>query len=566
MIFWIFIAALYAPPAVRLILAFFRFFALPFSRAKAIAPDDPDKRSFLKVIADVFAEYEYVINPPRFFLIGIPLTLVSGYAATAYFTRGAWPFSARTVALIVGFAALNAVALDLRRSAELRLAEYLRERPRIHPRDFFRLFKRDLAFGVRDIFDYPSRDLLPDEADFRAKGRPEHSRLRLVAGVLDTYYVTSIIIVCTRKLGPVFGREVAECVTTLWGKRMLQLARNRLCVEGLERLNGKRGRFLLISNHKSTLDFVFCFFALSEVIVGHRRLKPRFIVAKDHFKDNFLIHRILGIGIAIEVLGMVFIERKNREKSFENLRQAARDIVQNDVDIAIFPQGTRAMGNFDRAGKRRDAGYYTTVPSRDPSKPLAHLKKGTAHLILDTLVEMRATCPDEHLHLVFIGIQGTASTLPRGSLTVQTENTVTFNVGDVVALPAKLADELIHLSHVDEAAAQSHRNQFVERMNALIDDKLTEAMGLHDALKKRFLTDLKGAFRYEPDKIEAISRALDAAAKHSPGVYQIIDRIYSLPPSDWNGYLSQLCQLLQGRIDVERFQPILQDVSEKLVA
>lgn len=566
MMSWIFISVLYALPFLRLGLAVPRSIAALFTRSRdASVPGSPE--GLFHSVARGIAGCEYLVNPFRFFLVGVPLTLLSGYDVIAYFLRGSWPFSPRTIAFTVGFAALNAVTLDLRRATDLRLAEFLREHPRIHPGDFFRLFKRDLAFGVRDLFNHPTRDISLEDADFRAKGRPEQSFFRLAAGAFDTYYLTSIVIVAARKLGPAFGREVAEAVTILWGKRMLELSHNQLLVRGLERLDGKRGRFLLIFNHKSSLDFMICFFALSEVIVGHRPLRPRFIVAKDHFRDNVLIHRLIGLGLAIEVLGMVFVERKNRTRSFENLKQAARDIVEKDIDVAIYPQGTRAMGNFDRAGKRRDAGYYTTVSGKDPAKPLSHLKKGTAHLVLDTLVEMRERCPDEALHLVFIGIQGTASTLPRGSFKVQTENTVLFNVGDIVTLPAKLADDVVsRAASPDDIPDEDRRQQFIERMNALIDGKLTDAMGLHDALKKRFLTDLKGAFRFEPDKIDAISRALDAAGRRSSGVYQIIDRIYSLPPAEWNGYLSQLCQLLQGRIEMEHFQPILQDVSEKLVA
>lgn len=570
--FLIFIGVLYLIPAQRLVLSqlrkLFSLFVKKDFKPVGVVPDagvvvSPLRKIALAIISAI-CEIEYVLTPFRFYLVGVPVTFVVSFLLITYGVTGSVSVPVPMVLSLVACSLINAFAQSHKIATNLRLVEFLRQHPRIHPQDFFTLYKRELAFGVPDLFHHTLvREIGPEDADFRAKGRPKQTSSVLFASALDTGYLNYLILTALRHVGPGYAREITDPVGCLWGKRMLERTKNQITVTGLEKLAGLNGRFLLVFNHKSSLDFVLTFFAFSDVQLGSRGVRPRFIVAKDHFKDNPILYRMLGIGMVCEAMDMVFIERKDRYKSFENLRQAACFMVDKDIDIAIYPQGTRAIGNFDRTGKRRDAGYYTTVSIKDPAKPLSHIKKGTAYLVLDTLKEMRARGMDENLHLVFVGIQGTANTLPRGSFRVQTENNVQFSVGDVVALPPHLADDIL-LPEEDDSTDK--KLEFVDRMNSLIDAKLEDAMGLHVALKKRFLTELKGAFRFDEEKIENIASMLDLDQQKTSGtVYQIIDRVYSLPPEEWNGYLSQLCQLMQGRAEPERFLPILEDVSGKLV-
>lgn len=569
----IFLGFLYAIPLVKFVFNFIlklaTLFAKPMSLDAVVIPDPRSKKLLAKwglLMLRFCGETEYVLHPFRFYLVGIPIALFCVFELGYYFLQGRLPVDSNAVSFLVGFAVLNFWAQAQKQATNLRLTEFLRIHPDIHPEDFFTLFKLDLAFGLTRLFQYQVRSISPEEADFREKGRPTQTAFILLGSLLDTGYLTYMALTAHKKLGPHYAREVSDHIAALWGKRILQRCKNHLLVQGLEKLKDCSGHFLLVFNHKSALDFVLTFFALSGVCVGNRTLRPRFVVAKDHFYDNPIIYRMLGIGMVCQAMDMIFIERKNRSKSFENLKQAAKHMIEKDIDIAIYPQGTRAMGNFDRAGKRRDAGYYTTVSRSAPAKPLSHLKKGTAYLVFDALQVLREKDLNANLNLVFIGIKGTANTLPRGSLKFQTENQILYNVGDVVSLSPALVDNILPPNGEDENGFENRQQEFVAEMNRLIDERLKEAVGLHLSLKKRFLTDLKGAFRYEPDKIEAISKALDQAVSRFPGVYQIIDRVYSLPPNEWNGYLSQLCQLLQGRVEPERFLPMLEDVSTKLVA
>lgn len=515
--------------------------------------------SLLRFLAGV----EYVIAPWRFYLVGIPVVIWFFISVSLLIAGGRMP-EGGTFFLWLLFFLLVLAAASAGRRTKLRAAEFFRCFPRAHPDVFYDRFKMELAFGGVDFFTTENvRELLPGEADFRKNERPRQRLMILVKGVLDTAYLAHICLTALRLMGPRYVFDVFDTVAAMWGKRMLQLCQGRFVLKGAENLNGKSGRFLLIFNHKSSFDFVLSFFALSEINIDHRGVRPRFILAQDHFKDNRLIYNIFAIGRVCEAVHMVFIARKDRKKSFENLKTAARFILEKDIDVAIYPQGTRARGTYDRALRRRDAGYYTTIRKRDIGQPLPHIKKGTAYLIWDTLEELKNFSARKDLHLVFIGMRGTGVVLPKGQLKVQTESEVTFNIGPVTTLTPDVIDKLIaEKGHEDQ---DLHRKAFVSDMCQLIDDRLKTLLGHNEMLAQRYLTELKGQFRFDAQKIEAIRAALTEYEKEGDVVFKILDFIYSLPIAQWNGLLSELSQLLLERSDGARLELLLKEVSEEFL-
>jgi hypothetical protein len=261
---------------------------------------------------------------------------------------------------------------------------------------------------------------------------------------------------------------------------------------------------------------------------------------------------------------MIFIARKDRTQSFANLKAAARAMIDHDVDIAIYPQGTRADGVLDRSGKRRDAGYYTTFSAKDKTSPLSHLKKGTGYLVFDILETLQREKIDDDLHLVFIGIKGAATTLPKGSLRVQSENEIHFSIGDVVTLNPQMISAVTQ-GDLDEEDYRQKRMEFAGEVNQLVNDRLVDILNLRDVLMQRYLTDLKGQFRYDEDKIQMIAKALVRASVGTDIVFQILDRLYALPVNLWNGYLSQLGQLLLEGVSQKRLEALLNEVSDVLL-
>lgn len=521
---------------------------------------------FIKILF-ALSQWEYFTLTIRFYVVGLSLTVW----LVALLILGFW--QGRVVDLTNGFhlALAALVVLNFVNQAhwfksELKICEFSRRFPNLHPSVFFWAYKLEVAFGSLDLFSTLTLPtLMVAEADFREKDH--QTRLKfwvLWQGLIDTAYLAHLILTASCRVGTHYATEVFDSLSCQWGKRMLQHTSSHFVVQGSEKLQGLEGRNLIICNHKSMLDFVLTFFALSETRFQTRYFRPRFIVAKDHFKDNPIIYHLLSLGRTIKAMGMVFIERKNRAQSFSNLREAARALVFKDIDVTVYPQGTRARGNQDRVGKRRDAGYYTTLSKKHPLGVRSHLKKGSGYLIFDALMELHRLSSPLTLNLIFVGIHGTATTLPGGQLRIQTGNTIEFHIGDVVSLEASsFAKEL------QATTPEQHKilkEQFSDKMNALIDKKLKETLGLHESLKKRYLTDLKGHFMFESEKLTQITKSLDEVETQTDIGYKILDQIYALPTAEWNGYLSQLSQILLGKLDIQRFQALLEQTSGRLTA
>lgn len=511
-------------------------------------------------VARFLGELEYFLSPIRSIIVFLPLLATLLWQLVHVASRGLPAGQSPIFAWVLALNILEFFHQAHQRRTQIRMVELLRVHPRLHPETFFSLYKKQMAWGGVDLEKTELKELTLANADFRHKQRPDLEMAPLFQSFFDTVTFARLFLRVCHDVGEGYAREVADAVAIMWGKRLLQHTKACLNVTGLEKLAGKSGHFVLVFNHKSSLDFGYTFFALSEAPVAGRALRPRFIVAKDHFRDNPWVYHVMGVGRVIEVMDMIFIERKNREKGFANLRQAARAVVERRVDIAIYPQGTRAQGNFDRAGKRRDAGYYTTVSRHNPNAPLSHLKKGTGYLVFDILDELRRHGKNEAVHLVFVGISGTATSLPKGSFKVLTENTVDYVVSDVASFSSSQLSEIV----TNETSAEEVRqvqDEFARKVNHLIDEKLKNAIQLYAGLRKRFLTDLKGHFRFDEDKVKIIGEGLERLSHDTDAAYKILDRVYSLPVVEWNGYLSQFSQLLMGRLEVPRFTALLEQVT-----
>jgi len=109
------------------------------------------------------------------------------------------------------------------------------------------------------------------------------------------------------------------------------------------------------------------------------------------------------------------------------------------------------------------------------------------------------------------------------------------------------------------------KKQFVRKMSYLINKKLVEVLDLRQHLLQRFLTEIRGQFRFDDEKITLIKDIVLKLSEEGDLVYQILDRIYSLPIPQWNCYLSQLSQLLLERTTEERLRTLLLEISEEFM-
>lgn len=116
---------------------------------------------------------------------------------------------------------------------------------------------------------------------------------------------------------------------------VLAIARVKLKVSGLEHID-KRRPCIFVSNHVSHLDVV----AIARAIpIG------LFYLAKKELK------RVPVLGQYMQVIGHIFIDRKNRDKAMISMRKAA-SIIAAGKNVITFPEGTRSkdgkLGIFKR--------------------------------------------------------------------------------------------------------------------------------------------------------------------------------------------------------------------------
>ncbi len=544
---------LYLSPILKLFIKMASFVLALFRSRMTMNP-------FFERINRELGRLEYVIRVPRNLIFGALFSLTFIYSVVKGTLHGipagmsTWGFLLPALFLgLIGFTIHQEIIISLR------LAEFLRQFPDLHPQTFF-----DICHQMRGPFPYdiPAGQTLPTvspvKVDFKKNARLQQSAWLLIPALWDTAHLAHASLRSLRYVGTQFARGTFDVMASMWGKRMLQLFQASLQVTGSEKLENLDGKIILVLNHKSQLDFALTFFALSAIrLPSGRKIKPRFITAKDHFVDNLLVYQVLGMGKLIEAIDMVFIDRKKKGVGFQNLKQAADFLVNKEIEIAIFPQGTRAEGNVDRSEKRRDAGFYTTVPPKDAESDLGHLRKGCAFLAVDTLLELTRKNLNTPLHLVFVGISGTATTFSKQSLKIQTETDIRYDIGE----PLTLTTEMV-------GGMQSEDQKYFELIDELhqqINDHLVESLNIHSNLKHRFLLDLKGYFRLTQDRIDHVEQYLEIITRETNLPYQILDRIYACAPKEWNPFLSELSQLLMDESPKKRFETFRSVVTQTML-
>jgi len=110
-----------------------------------------------------------------------------------------------------------------------------------------------------------------------------------------------------------------------WGPGLLWCAGIKLKVHGLEKLDNISNA-VFISNHQSHFDIPCLTTALPI---------PVYFIAKKE------LQRIPIFGWGMWSIGMVFVDRNNREKALQSMKQAAKQIKKGKF-ILTFPEGTRS--------------------------------------------------------------------------------------------------------------------------------------------------------------------------------------------------------------------------------
>jgi 1-acyl-sn-glycerol-3-phosphate acyltransferase len=274
----------------------------------------------------------------------------------------------------------------------------------------------------------------------------------LLPAALSSEYFAHTALAMTRGSNPDRGRELFDRCARSWGLAVLQAAGARLVCEGIEQLRGLRGRRILMINHVSQTDFAFAFPALDALRDSTDEIHPRFIIAKDWFVDNRFVRSVLGIGDVSLAAGMIAIDRRNQRRALVAMSEAATAIAERKIDIAIYPQGTRARPLIADDGTRQDSGYYSSAPPSAAERHDAHFKRGGAFLAIDVALALRGS--DLPVHVIVIGVEGAGRVLPRTSLRLQRGQTVTYRVHEVVTITP---DETVSYAGSERGAAQRRK-------------------------------------------------------------------------------------------------------------
>lgn len=466
------------------------------------------------------------------------------------------------------FACLSLATYRRHVDTGLKMTEFMRTNPRVHPQEFFDHYCRRLGPLTKPIPERAEQSVDPEAISYRTGQAAGLGYARLLYGFYDTAIFARSAYKALEVIGPAYGREVFDVMASLWGSRIIQLFRSELKVIGAEKFKELHGKIILVFNHKSHLDFVINFFALSKThLKNGRRLRPRYMAAKDHFVDNKFIYQGLGVGKLIEAVDMVFVDRTG--KGTDAITQAAEVLSQKDVEIAMYPQGTRAYGNLGPNRERRDAGFYTTGSGARLKEELGHLKKGVAYLALDTALALHRQGRSEPVHLVCVGIEGTADLVPKGSFKVRTESEVIFTVGEVLTLRP---DEVAGMAKPQaEGILGPAEERYQGRIATLMQEvhrAMIKTLDLHRKLMDRLMADVKAEALLARDQWMTVKKNLNEADRQGDLLpFKIIDRIYALDPSYWKLRLERLAQLLADeRLDREALNQLGEEVIDFLFA
>lgn len=505
-------------------------------------------------IPSILGRVEYFIAPWRDTLLAL------GLLVNAIYQLSTGSFSLR-VFIFIALALYSFFNRFQRSKFRLLLCHWVLRFDAIEPNAFFEIYYRSLGSFANQL-PLSISEVNYSYVDYRTSKAARQTIAPLIQGIFDTATLAKLAILAMKKLPGNEGIDAFDSFARIWGVRFIAQAHLRLKTMSTKEILPLNGKVLLVFNHKSYLDFALNFFALGNLRNQGRHLRPRFIAAKDHFIDNPLIYSWIGLGKCIEKAGMIFINRQ-KGKGWLAMKEAADKLVNREVEVAVYPQGTRAWGLKDEQGHRMDAGYYTTFSPQNPSSLRGHLKNGTAQLILDTALQLKNE-KKPPLHVLFIGLDGTATAGPKGSFKIQTETDITFHIGTCwkVELPRE-----IELKNPEGKAprCEAHENYLAEiqAIHEKLDREMEKSIHRHNTLIDRILKDARVPQDKESlSRLENFLKKSDATENILPFV--VLDRLYALAPAAWEKHLKHFAQLAWQEADQGMWEEFNRKVSKEM--
>jgi 1-acyl-sn-glycerol-3-phosphate acyltransferase len=138
----------------------------------------------------------------------------------------------------------------------------------------------------------------------------------------------------------------------IWSTVICFVSGVRVKATGLENID-RRGSYIYVANHSSLFDIV---------AVCRASNVPMFYIAKKELK------KIPIMGHFMTAVGMIFVDRKDRESAMKSMRMAGEKI-RGGKNVIAFPEGTRSKDGNVQVFKR--GSFVIAKESRVGVSPIA---------------------------------------------------------------------------------------------------------------------------------------------------------------------------------------------------
>ncbi len=441
----------------------------------------------------------------------------------------------------LGFIGLSYLNWKWKQQGRSELIDFTQTYPDIHPQEFFDHLLCMAGIARTVLPDRPFQQVNLEHLDFKKPGKKRISWGRKLKGIWSTIWLKNLCLLALKKKGKQYLKQVTPSLAAVWASRLSQIVFAEVVLEQTIYLQKLRGLNIYLFNHLSFLDFAF-----APLLLQGKSL-PKFLMAKDHFLDNPIYHRILGLGQVAMALDMIFVERKGQKETAQSsISKGVQQLAEDSTDLAIFPQGTRAYGRVGKHKERLDGGFYAVGSLKRLKQDGGHLKKGAAYLAIEAAKNIVQKKEKDRINLIPVAIKGTGQIAPRGTWTLKANMVVNLKVGE--PLTRTLADVLVF-------ADEQNLENYVESLHQKINIAMRENLQVHVNLERRFFEDMRKIL--PPFEAEEVALAMKTWRGKDYLVHAIIDCIYTCPPKLWWELLGRLIYLIRNdapREDLLKFK------------
>lgn len=144
-----------------------------------------------------------------------------------------------------------------------------------------------------------------------------------------------------------------ERVIRFWSRVWIFVSGTRLEIEGRGHVDPSQS-YVVVSNHISTLDIMTCFLAV--------RIPIRYLAKKELFRVPLLAQGMRAVGI-------IEVDRAARGAIHNQVNRQARELIEKNRSLIIYPEGTRPRSGVMRPFKK--GAFTMAIANQLPVLPVS---------------------------------------------------------------------------------------------------------------------------------------------------------------------------------------------------